>query len=108
MSISSLGVGRLQDVALTTTYTSFGATNAVTSASAFFIINKLGRRSLLLLSLVSMFPFLLLAGHFLDQGSTESEHQEWVIAVLVMIYTALYSPGAGVGFSQIRDQKVGC
>jgi Sugar (and other) transporter len=107
VSILSLGLARLHDVTLTTTFARFGATNAVASGLAYLVINRFGRRSLLLLSLVSMFPFLLLTGHFLDQNSTGSEHQEWVIALLVMIYTALYSPGAGVSFLEIRDREDG-
>ena len=82
---------------LTTTFTRFALTNAIFSSSAYFIINRLGRRTLLLSSLILMFPFLLLTGHFLDVEDSQSSPHQAVIPLMV-IYTALYSPGAGVSF----------
>lgn len=37
-----------------------------------------------------MLPFLLLTGHFLDKGDIPAS------ITLILILTALYSPGAGV------------
>ena len=68
----------------------FAAGNAVFSPLAYFLIDRLGRRTLLLSSLLSMFPFLLLIGYLLDVDQDEAA------IVLFIIYTALYSPGAGV------------
>lgn len=39
-----------------------------------------------------MLPFLLLTGHYLDTSSTGAA------VTLIIIYAALYSPGAGVSF----------
>jgi hypothetical protein len=38
-----------------------------------------------------MIPFLLLTGYFLDVGNKTG-----AVVALVIIYTAIYSPGAGV------------
>lgn len=82
---------------LTSSLTRFTATNAIFSAAAFFIIHLLkeriaGRRSLLLWSLIIMFPLLLLTGYFLDHQKNDSNS----VIALVIVYTAVYSPGAGV------------
>jgi len=76
-------------------FISFGLTNAVFSALTYFIINELGRRTLLLWSLGLMFPFLIATGHFLNVRNNGSPPVAPVMA-LVLIYTAIYSPGAGV------------
>ncbi|KAG9514313.1 MFS general substrate transporter, partial [Aureobasidium melanogenum] len=68
----------------------FAASNAIFSPLAYFLIDRIGRRALLLTSLLSMLPFLLLTGHYLDTDSTGAA------ITLIIIYTALYSPGAGV------------
>ncbi|KAH0031911.1 MFS general substrate transporter, partial [Aureobasidium melanogenum] len=68
----------------------FAASNAVFSPLAYFLIDRIGRRALLLTSLFSMLPFLILTGHFLDDKNTHAA------VAFIIIYTALYSPGAGV------------
>ncbi|KAH0271671.1 MFS general substrate transporter, partial [Aureobasidium melanogenum] len=68
----------------------FAASNAVFSPFAYFLIDRIGRRALLLTSLFSMLPFLLLTGRYLDVRNTGAA------VTLIIIYTALYSPGAGV------------
>ena len=67
---------------------------------AFLIIDRLGRRTLLLSSLILMFPFLLGTSRWLDTDHFKAG--EVISGVLIVIYTALYSFGAGVGFPQIR------
>lgn len=61
---------------------------------AYFLIDRLGRRTLLLSSLVLMLPFLLLTGHYLDLN------KDGTAIALFIIYTAVYSPGAGVSQSR--------
>lgn len=70
----------------------FAASNAVFSPFAYFLIDRIGRRALLLTSLLSMLPFLILTGHFLDNKNTHAA------VAFIIIYTALYSPGAGVSW----------
>jgi sugar transport protein len=77
---------------------SFALVNAVFSASAFFYIEKVGRRTLLLSSLIGMFPFLLLTGHYMDAHVPPNLG---AVIPLVLIYVAIYSPGAGVSFARL-------
>jgi hypothetical protein len=75
---------------IATARNSIGAVNAFFSGVAYFLIDGLGRRTLLLSSLVIMLPFLLLEGHLLDN------HNETGALIVILIYFAAYSPGAGV------------
>ncbi|KAF4630834.1 hypothetical protein G7Y89_g7299 [Cudoniella acicularis] len=86
------GVGNLSNLGVTIGFT---AANVLFSASAYLLIDKWGRRTLLLSSLTLMFPFLLLTGHFLDMDINGVPPLASVIPLLIL-YTALYSPGAGV------------
>jgi hypothetical protein len=76
-------------------FINFGLINAVFSGLAYFIINELSRRILLLWSLGLIFPFLIATGHFLNVRNNGLSPVAPVMA-LVLIYTAIYSPGAGV------------
>ena len=78
----------------------FGGTNTIFSALAYFLINKLGRRTLISSSLGPMFPFLIATGFVLNVTKNESSSTE--VIVLVLIYTAIYSPDAGVGHAFSR------
>lgn len=67
------------------------------------MINRFGRRTLIIWSLVLMFPLLLLTGHYLDIRENGTPPLHTVIA-LVIIHSAVYSPGAGV--SHIMGNQV--
>lgn len=70
--------------------------NAVFSPLAYFTIDSKGRRFLLLLSLTLMIPLLIAAGFSLQIGSTTSSARRGVFEMFLILYTATYSPGAGV------------
>lgn len=76
----------------------FTAVNAVASGLTYFLIDRLGRRTLLLTSLVLMFPLLLGCGYAMDAYHSHTTGSGAVI-VIVMIFAAVYSPGAGVSES---------
>lgn len=72
----------------------FAASNAVFSPVAYWLIDSKGRRFLLLASLIAMVPLLLAtAFSFKIQGNTAKLA---VTELFVILYTAAYSPGAGV------------
>jgi hypothetical protein len=66
--------------------------------------DKFGRRSLLLTSQILMFPFLLLTGHYMEGTWVDGKRQTNLASVvpLVIIFTLVYSPGAGVSSQQPR------
>lgn len=72
----------------------FAASNALFSPLAYWIVDRKGRRSLLLASLIAMVP-LLLATAFAFKIH-EPTAKKVVVEIFVIIYTAAYSPGAGV------------
>lgn len=72
----------------------FAASNALFSPVAYWIVDRKGRRSLLLASLTAMVP-LLLATAFAFKIH-EPTAKKVVVEIFVIIYTAAYSPGAGV------------
>lgn len=72
----------------------FAASNALFSPIAYWLIDGKGRRFLLLASLVAMVPLLIAtAFSFKIPGSTA---RFAVAELFVILYTAAYSPGAGV------------
>ena len=72
----------------------FAAANAVFSPVAYWFIDSKGRRFLLLASLTAMVPLLLATGFaFKIPGPTAKFA---VVELFVILYTAAYSPGAGV------------
>jgi len=72
----------------------FGAANALSSPLAYWLIDTKGRRFLLLASLICMIPFLLAMGFAFK---IEEEVPKTVAVVILLVaYTACYSPGAGV------------
>ena len=72
----------------------FAAANAVFSPVAYWFIDNKGRRFLLLASLTAMVP-LLLAAAFSFQLKNQTTKLA-VVELFVILYTAAYSPGAGV------------
>ncbi|KAH6672832.1 putative sugar transporter [Halenospora varia] len=82
------GIGEMTNLEITL---GLALTNVIFSATAYILVDRLGRRTLLISSLALMFPFLLLCGHYLDvEGVT------WrTLVPLLVVYTAIYSPGAG-------------
>ncbi|KKA23334.1 Sugar transporter [Rasamsonia emersonii CBS 393.64] len=76
----------------------FALANAVFSPLAYFSIDSRGRRFLLLLSLVLMFPLLIAAGFSLEINNTVRNNpaRVGVFEFFLILYTAAYSPGAGV------------
>ncbi|KAE9978325.1 hypothetical protein EG328_001499 [Venturia inaequalis] len=73
----------------------FAGVNAIASGLTYFLIDRFGRRTLLLTSLALMFPFLLACGFAMDANGNGPPHLGAVIP-LVLIFVAIYSPGAGV------------
>ena len=72
----------------------FAAANAVFSPLAYWFIDSKGRRFLLLASIIAMVPLLLATGFsFKIQAYTA---RIAVVETFVVLYTAAYSPGAGV------------
>lgn len=72
----------------------FACSNAVFSPVAYWFIDEKGRRFLLLASLVAMVPLLIAtAFSFKIDGQTA---RSAVVELFVILYTAAYSPGAGV------------
>ena len=72
----------------------FAAANAVFSPIAYWFIDSKGRRFLLLVSLIAMIPLLLATGFsFQIQAYTA---RLVVVETFVILFTAAYSPGAGV------------
>ena len=72
----------------------FAASNALFSPVAYWFIDSKGRRFLLLVSLIAMVPLLIAtAFSFKIQEPTAKQA---VAEVFVILYTAAYSPGAGV------------
>ena len=72
----------------------FAVSNAVFSPIAYWLIDSKGRRFLLLASLFAMVP-LLLATAFSFKIPNQTARFA-VAEVFIIIYTAAYSPGAGV------------
>ncbi|KAJ1322959.1 MFS transporter SP family solute carrier family 2 (myo-inositol transporter) member 13 [Microdochium nivale] len=69
----------------------FAAINVAFSAAAYFLIDPLGRRTLLLVSLTLMLPPLVaLAAHLGREGGRMGSLS------CILVYAAVYSPGAGV------------
>lgn len=68
------------------------------SPLAYFTIDSKGRRFLLLLSLVLMVPLLVAAGFSLRINSSHPDNptRVGVFEIFLILYTAAYSPGAGV------------
>lgn len=68
------------------------------SPLAYFTIDSRGRRFLLLLSLTLMVPLLIAAGFSLriNPEHPDNKARVGVFEVFLLIYTAAYSPGAGV------------
>lgn len=68
------------------------------SPLAYFTIDSKGRRFLLLLSLMLMVPLLIAAGFSLEITTTHpnSSVRVGVFETFLILYTAAYSPGAGV------------
>ncbi|KAL9043899.1 MAG: hypothetical protein Q9214_002928 [Letrouitia sp. 1 TL-2023] len=71
-------------------YFGFGIANFLSSAVAYFYIDRKGRRWLLMVSLTLMFP-LLLATAF----SFKADRWQGPVTVFLILYTMAYSPGAG-------------
>ncbi|GAM41913.1 sugar transporter [Talaromyces pinophilus] len=76
----------------------FALANAVFSPLAYFTIDSKGRRFLLLLSLVLMVPLLIAAGFSLGINTVDPNNpiRVGVFETFLILYTAAYSPGAGV------------
>ncbi len=72
----------------------FAASNAVFSPIAYWFIDGKGRRFLLLASLTAMVPLLLATAFSFKLQEATAKHA--VVEVFVVLYTAAYSPGAGV------------
>lgn len=72
----------------------FAASNAVFSPIAYWFIDGKGRRFLLLASLTAMVPLLLATAFSFKLQEANAKHA--VVEVFVVLYTAAYSPGAGV------------
>lgn len=79
----------------------FGIVNTVFSAAAYFLIQPLGRRTLLLASLAAMLPPLIAFARLAD--SSQMDASRVVPVAFVLIYTACYSPGAGVSCLSIQS-----
>ncbi|EED15428.1 sugar transporter, putative [Talaromyces stipitatus ATCC 10500] len=76
----------------------FALANAVFSSLAYFTIDSKGRRFLLLLSLILMVPLLIAAGLSLkiSHAHPNNSVRVGVFETFLILYTAAYSPGAGV------------
>lgn len=76
----------------------FAAANTVFSPVAYFFIDSKGRRFLLLLSLMLMMPLLIAMGFSLKIYENIPDHptRVGVVELFIILYTAAYSPGAGV------------
>ena len=72
----------------------FAASNAVFSPIAYWFIDSRGRRFLLLASLAAMVPLLIATAFSFKIHSSTGKSA--VVEVFVILYTAAYSPGAGV------------
>jgi len=72
----------------------FAASNAIFSTIAFWIVDVKGRRFLLLASLLAMIPLLVATACSLL--ITREPVRNGVVAMFLFLYTAAYSPGAGV------------
>ena len=71
----------------------FAVANAVFSPVAYWFVDVKGRRYILLSSLIAMVPLLLATGlSFMIDGSAKVP----VTEIFLILYTAAYSPGAGV------------
>ena len=68
--------------------------NAIFSPLAWFYIDSKGRRFLLLASLIAMVPLLLATAFSFKIDASDA--RLGVIEFFVILYTAAYSPGAGV------------
>ena len=68
------------------------------SPLAYFVIDTKGRRFLLLLSLILMMPLLIAAGFSLQINPSHPDNpaRVGVFELFLILYTAAYSPGAGV------------
>lgn len=64
------------------------------SAAAYFYIDSKGRRFLLIASLAAMVPLLLATG--LSFLTERNNVQVGLVSTFLILYTAAYSPGAGV------------
>lgn len=73
----------------------FAAANTVFSPVAYFFIDSKGRRFLLLLSLLLMMPLLIAMGFSLNIYPNYPTRIA-VVELFIILYTAAYSPGAGV------------
>ena len=73
--------------------TLFGLTNFLFAFPAIWTMDSLGRRSLLLYTLPPMALTLLLTG--LTFRLPEGQAQLWLLAGLIYLFCALYSPGMG-------------
>ena len=83
----------------------FGVVNFVFSCVAFFLVETdhfeifgrfRGRRFLLLFSLIAGGVLLLITG-LVSTISAENPHREGAIIAMILIYTAVYSPGKSRG-----------
>ena len=72
----------------------FACSNAVFSPLAYWFIDGKGRRFLLLASLVAMVPLLLATAFSFKIDGQKARSA--VVELFVILYTAAYSPGAGV------------
>ena len=72
----------------------FATSNAVFSPIAYWFIDSKGRRFLLLASLVTMVPLLLATAFSFKIPQPTAKFA--VVELFVILYTAAYSPGAGV------------
>ena len=81
---------------MTSLWLSFGfaAANTVFSPMAYKYVDEKGRRFLLLGSLLVMVPLLFITGFFFKLDNLTAQNA--VVEFFVIIYTAIYSPGAGV------------
>jgi MFS family permease len=83
LSVSSYGIG-----------TEYELTAHGFSPVAYWYIDRKGRRFLLLVSLVLMVPLLLATGF--SSHIPKEPGRSRAVAAFLIIYTAVYSPGAGV------------
>ncbi|PGH14042.1 hypothetical protein AJ79_03312 [Helicocarpus griseus UAMH5409] len=74
----------------------FSAANAIFSPIAYWYIDSRGRRFLLLLSLILIIPLLLATGFSFEIEPVKSTAQTGCVSFFLILYTAAYSPGAGV------------
>jgi len=78
----------------------FAAANAIFSPLAYWLINPKGRRFLLLISLLAMVPLLIATAFSVKIESNKPAEarraRHGVTALFLILYTAAYSPGAGV------------